>query len=519
MIAGALPNAPSDASADAVGHLGSAAVGAIDLLNGYTHIFIIAFLVALLTTPIIRRIAIAGNVIDHPDMARKLHAFPVAYLGGMAVFLGLIAAIAVSYTFPTGVTARYQPIPMAVVVGMAAITFTGLADDVWGWDPRLKVAGQLVAAAALAIEDVGVRVAEGLLAPLVGNADQVIMTLGSFDFIWGHVFYWVGTALIAVFVLGGCNAANLLDGLDGLLSGVVGIIALGLLVICLMMAIEENRSASEARVVADSVDAVLDDYQHDTGTSPASIHTLVETEYLASDPTLPPGFSLTYNAAVGEVYLERQTLTGARIALCIALFGAVLGFLPHNFNPATIFLGDCGSLLLGYMCVVIILMLGDLGHTHLVFAGLIIFSVPIMDTTLAIIRRRLARQPMSVPDDQHIHHMLKDALGGVKRAVFALYGISILFALLGVTLAALWMQGIVRLRVIYAIAIVLFSFIGVLAVKAARNQQIRASMQRRRAGGPVGSASTEPSASPVQKSRTPDHSERRPATRSGASPP
>jgi UDP-GlcNAc:undecaprenyl-phosphate GlcNAc-1-phosphate transferase len=71
---------------------------------------------------------------------------------------------------------------------------------------------------------------------------------------------------------------------------------------------------------------------------------------------------------------DAGVLTGARIVLCVALLGAVLGFLPHNFKPATIFLGDCGSLLLGYMCVVIILMLGENGQTHLVCAGLIVFS-------------------------------------------------------------------------------------------------------------------------------------------------
>jgi UDP-GlcNAc:undecaprenyl-phosphate GlcNAc-1-phosphate transferase len=489
-------SAPIDESLVDAGGIESAASTAIDLLNGYAHIFLIAFLVALLTTPIIRRIAIAGNVIDHPDEQRKRHAYPVAYLGGVAIFLGLIAAIAVSYVFHSSVTAAFQPIPIAVVIGMIAITFTGLADDVWGWDPRLKIAGQLVAAAALAIEDVGVRVAEGLLTPLVGNAEQVIVTIGAVSIDNGDVFYWLGTAIIAVFVLGGCNAANLLDGLDGLLSGVVGIVALGLLVICLMMAIEENHDATRARELEAIVQAEVNAYRAETKTTPSDLEALFDRpgylDEFDSVPTGPPGFDLLYDPGPGEVRIERRTLTGARIVLCIALFGAVLGFLPHNFNPATIFLGDCGSLLLGYMCAVIILMLGDLGHTHLVFAGLIIFSVPMMDTALAIVRRRLARQPMSVPDDQHIHHMLKQALGGVKRAVFALYGIGILFAMLGVTLAALWMHGIVRLRVIYAITIVLFSFIGVIAMKAARNQQLRTSMVRLQNGRSIASGATKP---------------------------
>src|SRR5690606_33342322 len=89
--------------------------------------------------------------------------------------------------------------------------------------------------------------------------------------------YWAGTAIIALFVLGACNASNLIDGLDGLLSGVTAIANVGLLIVALWM-------------------AVLDDGPRDA----------------------------------------------QRIVLGMAIIGACLGFLPHNFNPATIFLGDCG---------------------------------------------------------------------------------------------------------------------------------------------------------------------------------
>ena len=387
------------------------------LLNNYALLFAIAFGVTLLCTPIVRRAAILAGIVDRPDFQRKQHRAPVPYLGGVAVFLGLMAAIAVSFFAFGGAQPDYRPIPISIIVGIVVITFAGLADDVWGWDPRLKIAGQLVAAAALAVEDVGVRVAEGLLRPVFGAPEQLLFGLE-----WmpsnAQVYYWVGTAIIAIFVLGGCNAANLIDGLDGLLSGTIAIIAMGLLAITLVMAV-----------------AILP----------------VEGE---------------------------PTLAGARVALCIALLGAVLGFLPHNFNPASIFLGDSGSLLLGYVSVVIILMLGDQGHTPLVFAGLIVFSVPIMDTTLAIVRRKMAGVPMSAADSQHIHHQLLRALGGVKRAVFALYAITAAFALLGVTLAVLVMQTDLRVRVIYAIALVLFGFIGVMAFKAARQRELDAQMNR-----------------------------------------
>lgn len=388
---------------------------AIELVNSYAHIFLIAFAVTLLATPLVRRLAIAAGIIDHPNDPRKVHSQPVAYLGGVAVFLGLMIAVAVSYMYFDAVTVNNPNVPIAIIIGMVAITFTGLADDVWGWDPRLKIAGQLVAAAALAVEDVGVRVADGLLTPLLGPPDATLFVFFGEPVANGALYYWVGTAIIAVFVLGGCNAANLMDGLDGLLSGIVAIVAVGLLCIALFMAVKADPNAE----------------------------------------------------SVG------QTLIGARIVLCMALLGAVLGFLPHNFNPATIFLGDCGSLLLGYMCVAIILMFGEMGQTHLVFAGLIVFALPIMDTVLAIIRRIMAGTPLSTADNHHIHHQLKRALGTVRKAVVALYGISFVFAAVGVTLAALVMFTELRIRALYAIAFVLFSSIGVIAVKEARRQQYR----------------------------------------------
>ncbi len=388
-------------------------VTAMELLNGYAPVFLVAFAVTLFSTPIVRRLAVAAGIIDHPDDPRKIHAYPVAYLGGVAVFLGLIIALTLSYQMQD--TLGLRPVPIAVIVGMIAIMFTGLADDIWGWDPRLKIAGQLVAAAALAIEDVGVRVADGLLTPLMGPSDETLFMLFDVAVPNGALYYWVGTAIIAIFVLGGCNAANLIDGLDGLLAGVLTIVAVGLLCIALFMAIKS------------------------------------------------PGTDAT----------AADSLNGARIVLCLALLGAVLGFLPHNFNPATIFLGDCGSLLLGYVSVVIILMFGEQGQTHLVFAGLIIFALPIMDTVLAIIRRVLAGTSLSTADNHHLHHQLKRALGGVRTAVVAMYGISFLFAVIGVLMAALVMFTELRVRVVYTMAFVLFSSIGVIAVKEARRQQLQ----------------------------------------------
>lgn len=389
------------------GLTGAARFGALEYLNGYAGVFVVAFLVTLVSTPFVRKLAIEMEIIDKPNEARKQHKYPIAYLGGFAVFLGVMAAIAFSYVIVEGPGGSLGPVPLSIVIGIVAITFTGLADDVWGWDPRLKIAGQLVAAAALAVQDIGTRVAEGVLAPIFGEPQTVLLTMGPMALESGDIFYWTGTALIAIFVLGGCNAMNLIDGLDGLCSGTAAIMATALLAIALMVA-----SGTE----------ILDPF---------------------------------------------DSLAGVRIVLCLALLGGVLGFLPWNFNPAVIFLGDCGSLLIGYLVVVSILMLGENGDTHLVFAGLIIFALPIMDTSLAILRRKLAGVPMSTADANHIHHIAKRSLGGVKRAVFALYAISASFGVLGVVLGALAIEKIVRLRILYSVSVVLFGAIGAIALKVA----------------------------------------------------
>lgn len=397
----------------------------LDILSGYIFVFVVAFSVTLLSTPLIRKLAISNGIVDHPSEARKIHKMPIAYLGGVAVYLGIVAGIMYSYfgaNNPLLITYHemssehmidgisYPIVPLWIALGMTSIVLVGLLDDVTGIPPRVKLGGQLVAAAGLALGNIGINVAAGILKPTLGrlldNPDLVyqiplpieIGALGSsveFDLI-----YWSGTAIIAIFVLGACNASNFIDGLDGLLTGVTSIAMVGLIAIALTL-------------------AMLDD----------------------------------------------GVLDAPRIIFGLAVLGACLGFLPHNFNPASIFLGDTGSLLLGYCSAVMILSLGDTGKTWLVAAGLIIYAIPIIDTMLAIIRRKLAGKKMSDPDADHLHHMLKRAFG-VKGAVFTLYGIGIAFMLLGVMLS--YFRG----RIIYALALLMASYIGVYAIKIARQSQI-----------------------------------------------
>ncbi len=398
------------------------------MLQGYLGVAIVAFIITLIATPLARKTAISVGIIDRPS-ARKIHSVPIAYLGGVAVFLGIMSGIFYSYfasrftglidwhitqyaipgtDIPPG-SGIPQLVPPSIVLGITVIMVVGLIDDVVGIMPRVKLGGQLFAAAALAYGDIGVKVAQGILSPTLGallnNHDlSWAFSMPVFGMVEFDLIYWTGTAVIAIFVLGGCNSANLIDGLDGLLTGVTAIAAIGLVVIALGL-------------------AVLDDGPRDA----------------------------------------------QRIVLGLALIGACLGFLPYNFNPASIFLGDCGSLMLGFCTIVLILLLGDsgtdAGRSYLVIAGLIIYAIPIIDTVLAIVRRRLARKKMSDPDADHLHHMLRRSLG-VKGAVLVLYVIAICFALLGIALS----MG--RARVVYSLALLFASYIGVYAIKIARRKHL-----------------------------------------------
>jgi UDP-GlcNAc:undecaprenyl-phosphate GlcNAc-1-phosphate transferase len=303
-------------------------------------------------------------------------------------------------------------------------------DDVRGrWDPWWKITGQLVAAAAMAQQGVGTRVALGFLRKFMPEDLCNNPLLGSELYLGGPITITsiIGTVIIVLFILGACNAANLIDGLDGLLSGTVAIMAIGLLAITLMISV--NMTTENL----DNIESIQKIYGNQSG---------------------------------GGV-----SLMGANIVLCLAVLGATLGFLVFNFNPATIFLGDTGSLLLGYLCIVMVLLLGEQGQTHLVVAGLIVFSLPILDTLLAIIRRKMAGKPMSEPDSNHIHHIIKRKVVGVKKTVSILYFISTVFCILGVSLAWAHITGKIPALVIYIVACVIFGGISILALRAARQHE------------------------------------------------
>lgn len=142
---------------------------------------------------------------------------------------------------------------------------------------------------------------------------------------------------------------------------------------------------------------------------------------------LAAGISSIYFLTISIIAVMQGTF-GLELILCLILLGSTLGFLVHNFNPASIFMGDSGSMFLGYMIATIAL----LGFKNVTLTSLIIplliLAIPILDTLFAIIRRVLRGESISSPDKFHIHHQLLSRNFTQKQTVLIIYLIDILFA-------------------------------------------------------------------------------------------
>jgi UDP-GlcNAc:undecaprenyl-phosphate GlcNAc-1-phosphate transferase len=370
-----------------------------EVLSPYIYVFYAAFLVSIVFTPVMRMVATYYGIIDHPDNLRKMHRAPVAYLGGVAVFLGWLSGLALTQYLNLH---RTEPgllphlhVQFSIVVGACVIVVLGLWDDLRGINPWVKIAGQVFAAAMLLVEGVGRDATRSLLDPLGARLNEVLhlQPPGASAFPEWFVIASSG-ALVVFLIVFCCNATNLMDGLDGLCGGVTAIIAAGFLFLAIHLAM--------------------------------------------------------YGGALNSNW------DALRLVLGLALLGAVLGFVPHNFNPASIFMGDTGSMFLGFSCAVMIILLAQ-EQSKWVLAALVMFALPILDTILAFVRRWLAGRPVFSADRYHLHHQFLSRGLSVRKTVILSYALAIGFVLLGVV--------IVFLRTRYALAVYLVVF-GSLVVAA-----------------------------------------------------
>ncbi len=147
---------------------------------------------------------------------------------------------------------------------------------------------------------------------------------------------------------------------------------------------------------------------------------------------LAAGVSSIFFLTVGIIAIILGKMNGLDVVLSFIMLGSTLGFLVHNFYPAKIFLGDTGSMFLGFIISVISL----LGFKNITLTSFIIpiliLGVPIMDTIFAIIRRFLKREAISKPDKEHLHHQILKMKYSHRSTVVIMYLINILFAVASV---------------------------------------------------------------------------------------
>ena len=143
---------------------------------------------------------------------------------------------------------------------------------------------------------------------------------------------------------------------------------------------------------------------------------------------LAAGLSSIYFLTIAIIAFILNRNEGLDTILSLIMLGSTLGFLVHNFNPAKIFMGDTGSLFLGFTISVIALLGFKATTVTSLIVPLIILAIPIFDTLLAILRRILKGESIGAPDKDHLHHQLLKMKFSVKSTVLIIYAIDLLFA-------------------------------------------------------------------------------------------
>jgi UDP-GlcNAc:undecaprenyl-phosphate GlcNAc-1-phosphate transferase len=342
--------------------------------------FLIAFVASLLLTPQVKRIATKFGFVDKPDGKRKAHKKPVALGGGAGVFLAALLAIAITIVYASLKGENLiRPDDTKVMVGLllasAFIVLLGLLDDFIHLAGRYKLIGQIIAA--------------GLL-------------------------IYFGVRIESVSIFAGRPAPKVeqqaLAVEPGLESGAAGV--------------------GEADAGQSPESSVTPDTQHSQQKSrgiklgllavPFTLFWLLGAinaiNLIDGIDGLASSVGLVLCATIAAITLWQGYVFETLVMLSLA--GALLGFLRFNFAPASIYLGDAGSMLIG-------LLIGGIAiHSSLKSAATValavpmgVWAIPILDSMAAILRRKLTGRSFFAPDRGHLHHSLLVRGWTVRQAV------------------------------------------------------------------------------------------------------
>jgi UDP-GlcNAc:undecaprenyl-phosphate GlcNAc-1-phosphate transferase len=306
-------------------------------MRAYLLLMAIAAVVTYLATFVVRRLADKYEIYPKAIRARDMHTKPTARIGGVAMFIGFLVSIGIAAPIGWFEVVFADPGPIiAISIAAIIVMAIGFLDDLYDLDWTIKLAGQFLAAGVLAWNGVQI-----VSLPIFG------ITVGSFG------VSFVVTVFLAVLIM---NAVNFIDGLDGLVAGVVLI-----------------------------------------GTVVFFIYS-----YLLAQQISPTNY---FNLAT--------MLSAIVIGMCV-------GFLPHNWHVAKIFMGDGGALLLGLLMTTSALTVtGQIDPASLKRDDLVpailplilpisILILPLLDFVLAVLRRVSAGKSPFAADRKHLHHRLQD---------------------------------------------------------------------------------------------------------------
>ena len=172
-------------------------------------------------------------------------------------------------------------------------------------------------------------------------------------------------------------------------------------------------------------------------------------------------------AAITMAIVGYASGQAAMASMAMILIGATLGFLRYNFHPAKIFIGDTGSMFLGYSLAVFAVLGVANSFTLLsLVTPILVLAIPILDTLFAIIRRKMNHKPIFKPDKHHLHHCLLNYGFSHRDTVLIIYAVSAILALCGLIMTYLnSTQGICLLAVISVVIIYGAVKIGVIGGK------------------------------------------------------
>ena len=306
-------------------------------MRAYLLLMAIAAVVTYLATIAVRKLAEKYEIYPKAIRSRDMHTKPTARIGGVAMFIGFLVSIAIAAPIGWFEVVFADPGPIiAISIAAIIVMAIGFLDDLYDLDWTIKLAGQFLAAGVLAWNGVQI-----VSLPIFG------ITVGSFG------VSFVVTVFLAVLIM---NAVNFIDGLDGLVAGVVLI-----------------------------------------GTVVFFIYS-----YLLAQQISPTNY---FNLAT--------MLSAIVIGMCV-------GFLPHNWHVAKIFMGDGGALLLGLLMTTSALTVtGQIDPASLKRDDLVpailplilpisILVLPLLDFALAVVRRVSAGKSPFAADRKHLHHRLQD---------------------------------------------------------------------------------------------------------------